>query len=317
MTKVTATLPLLMKEVSDGAMHLDQNLSSILPRANSTNKASLKLREILAHQAGLPPWIGFYKESVNVKNARLYLDYYSRKQDEEHPIKVTDNIYIIGSIKDTIMDDILYAPLGAKKYEYSDLGYYLFQDYLETKYKKNLDSLTQESFYKPLEMYSTGYLPREKFPLDQIIPTAKDKTYRNQLLHGFVQDEGAAMMGGIAGHAGLFSTAQDLSKMMQMYLNGGTYGGKKLLNPEAIHEFTKDQYSGNRRGAGFDKLSEKSNNGFGHTGYTGTLVWADPDKEIIFVFLANRVNISTESNTLANKKYRENIRQALYDAVVN
>lgn len=315
-TKVTATLPMLMKEVSDGAMHLDQSLSSILPRANSTNKASLKLREILAHQAGLPPWIGFYKESVNVKNARLYLDYYSRKQDEEHPIKVTDNIYIIGSIKDTIMDDILYAPLGAKKYEYSDLGYYLFQDYLETKYKKNLDSLTQEYFYKPLEMYNTGFLPREKFPLEQIIPTARDRIYRNQLLHGFVQDEGAAMVGGIAGHAGLFSTAQDLTKMMQMYLNGGTYAGKKFFNPETVNEFTKDQYSGNRRGAGFDKLPDKSNNGYGHTGFTGTMVWADPDKQIIFVFLANRVNISVDSNSLANKKYRENIRQALYDAVV-
>lgn len=315
-TKVTATLPLLMKEFSDGAMHLDQNLSSILPKANSTNKANLKLREILAHQAGLPPWIGFYKESVNVKNARLYLDYYSRKQDEEHPIKVTDNIYIIGSIKDTIMDDILYAPLGAKKYEYSDLGYYLFQDYLENKYKKNLDSLTQEFFYKPLGMYSTGYLPREKFPLDQIIPTAKDKIYRNQLLHGFVQDEGAAMMGGIAGHAGLFSSAQDLAKMMQMFLNGGTYGGVKFLNPEAINEFTKDQYSGNRRGAGFDKLPDKSNNGYGHTGFTGTMVWADPDKEIVYVFLSNRVNPSVDNNSLANKKYRENIRQALYDAIV-
>lgn len=316
-TKVTATLPLLMKEVSDGNLNLDQSLSSILPRANSTNKANLKLREILAHQAGLPPWIGFYKESVNVKNARLYLDYYSRKQDEEHPIKVTDNIYIIGSIKDTIMDDILYAPLGAKKYEYSDLGYYLFQDYLETKYKKNLDSLTQEFFYKPLGMYNTGYLPREKFPLDQIIPTAKDKIYRNQLLHGFVQDEGAAMMGGVAGHAGLFSSAQDLAKMMQMFLNGGTYGGVKFLNPEAINEFTKDQYSGNRRGAGFDKLPDKSNNGYGHTGFTGTMVWADPDKEIVYVFLSNRVNPSVDNNSLANKKYRENIRQALYDAIIN
>lgn len=315
-TKVTATLPMLMKEVSDGSMHLDQSLSSILPRTNATNKANLKLREILAHQAGLPPWIGFYKESVNVKNARLYLDYYSRKQDEEHPIKVTDNIYIIGSIKDTIMDDIYYAPLGAKKYEYSDLGYYLFQDYLETKYKKNLDSLTQEYFYKPLEMYNTGFLPREKFPLEQIIPTAKDKIYRNQLLHGFVQDEGAAMVGGIAGHAGLFSTAQDLTKMMQMYLNGGTYAGKKFFNPETVTEFTKDQFSGNRRGAGFDKLSDKNNLGYGHYGFTGTLVWADPKEEITLVFLSNRVNPSVDNDLLANKKYRENVRQALYDAIV-
>lgn len=316
-TKVTATLPLLMKEVSDGNINLDQNLSTILPRAVSTNKANLKLREILAHQAGLPPWIGFYKESVNVKNARLYLDYYSRKQDEEHPVKVTDNIYIIGSIKDTIMDDILYSPLGPKKYEYSDLGYYLFQEYLETKYKRNLDSLTQEFFYKPMGMYHTTYNPLNKFSKDQIIPTERDRTYRNQLLHGYVQDEGAAMMGGVAGHAGLFSTAQDLAKLMQMYLNGGSYGGVKFLDPEALSEFTKDQFPGNRRGAGLDKLTDKNNHGFGHTGFTGTMVWADPTKELVFVFLSNRVNPSVENNSLANKKYRENIRQALYDAIIN
>ncbi len=315
-TKVTATLPLLMEEVSKGELNLDQNLASILPESARTDKGNLKLREILAHQAGLPPWIGFYKESVNVQNARLYLDYYSRKQDEEHPIKVTDNIYIIGSIKDTIMTDILYAPLGAKKYEYSDLGYYLFQDYLEKKYKMPLDSLVQERIYKPMQMFSTSYLPRKKFDLEQIVPTARDKTYRNQLLQGFVQDEGAAMMGGVAGHAGLFASAQDLAKLMQMYLNGGSYGGETFFTPQAIAEFTKDQYSGNRRGAGFDKLSDTKNNGYGHYGFTGTMVWNDPDEQLVLVFLSNRVNPSVDNKKLANGKYRENIRQKLYDAVV-
>ena len=315
-TKVTATLPLLMEDVSKGELNLDQNLASILPESGRTDKGTLKLREILAHQAGLPPWIGFYKESVNVQNARLYLDYYSRKQDEEHPIKVTDNIYIIGTIKDTIMTDILYAPLGAKKYEYSDLGYYLFQEYLEKKYKKSLDSLVQEKIYKPMQMASTTYLPRKKFDLEQIVPTARDKTYRNQLLHGFVQDEGAAMMGGVAGHAGLFSSAQDLAKLMQMYLNGGSYGGQTFFNPQTVAEFTKDQYSGNRRGAGFDKISGSSNNGYGHFGFTGTMVWNDPDEQLVLVFLSNRVNPSVDNKALANKKVRENIRQKLYDAVV-
>ena len=315
-TKVTATLPLLMEDVSKGELNLDQNLASILPESGRTDKGTLKLREILAHQAGLPPWIGFYKESVNVQNARLYLDYYSRKQDEEHPIKVTDNIYIIGTIKDTIMTDILYAPLGSKKYQYSDLGYYLFQEYLEKKYKKPLDSLVHEKLYRPMQMSSTFYLPRNQFDLDQIVPTAKDKIYRNQLLHGFVQDEGAAMMGGVAGHAGLFSSAQDLAKLMQMYLNGGSYGGKTFFSPQTIAEFTKDQYSGNRRGAGFDKLSGSSNNGYGHFGFTGTMVWNDPDEQLVLVFLSNRVNPSVDNKRLANGKYRENVRQALYDAVV-
>lgn len=322
-TKVTATLPLLMQEVSDGKLSLNQTLGSIIPKANGTNKANITLKELLAHQAGLPPWIGFYKESVNVQNARLYLDYYSRKQDEEHPIKVTDNIYIIGSIRDTIMTDILYAPLGAKKMEYSDLGYYLYQDYLETKYKKPLDSLVYEKFYKPMGMRFTTYNPLNRFSKDQIIPTENDKTYRNQLLHGYVHDQGAAMMGGVAGHAGLFSTAQDMAKLMQMYLNGGNYGGVQFIKPEVIQEFIKTQFSGNKRGAGFDKVGGSTNckcpsdQSYGHYGFTGTMVWADPKEEFVFVFLSNRINPSVNNNDLANKKYRENIRQVLYDAIVN
>lgn len=321
-TKVTATLPLLMQEVDKKKLNLDQNLSNLLPETASTDKGNLKLREILAHQSGLPPWIGFYKESVNVQNARLYLDYYSRKQDEEHPIKVTDNIFIIGSIKDTIKADIMYAPLGRKNYEYSDLGYYLFQEYLENEYKTTLDSLTTDKIYKPMNMWTTTYLPRNKFPLEQIIPSAFDKIYRNQLLQGFVQDEGAAMMGGVAGHAGLFSNAQDLAKLMQMYLNGGTYGGVRFFQPETIAEFTREQYSGNRRAAGFDKIAKVEKNGptkssYGHTGYTGTMVWNDPDKEFVYVILTNRVNPNVDNRKLQTQKVRENIRQKFYDAMVN
>lgn len=321
-TKVTATLPLLMQEVSDGKLSLNQTLGTLIPKANGTNKANITLKELLAHQAGLPPWIGFYKESVNVQNARLYLDFYSRKQDEEHPIKVTDNIYIIGSIRDTIMTDILYAPLGSKKMEYSDLGFYLYQDYLEAKYKKPLDSLAFDKFYKPMGMRYTAYNPLNKFPKDQIIPTENDKIYRNQLMHGYVHDQGAAMMGGVAGHAGLFSTAQDMAKLMQMYLNGGNYGGIQFITPEVIQEFISTQFSGNKRGAGFDKVGGSTNckcpsdQSYGHYGFTGTMVWADPKEEIVFVFLSNRINPSVSNNALANGKYRENIRQVLYDAIV-
>lgn len=321
-TKVTATLPLLMQEVSDGKLSLNQTLGTIIPKANGTNKSNITLKELLAHQAGLPPWIGFYKESVNVQNARLYLDYYSRKQDEEHPIKVTDNIYIIGSIRDTIMTDILYAPLGSKKMEYSDLGFYLYQDYLESKYKKPLDSLVNEKLFKPMGMRFTTYNPLDRFTREQIIPTENDKIYRNQLIHGYVHDQGAAMMGGVAGHAGLFSTARDMSKLMQMYLNGGTYGGVQYIKPEVIQEFINTQFSGNKRGAGFDKMRGNTNckcpseQSYGHYGFTGTMVWADPKEEIVYVFLSNRINPSVNNNALANGKYRENIRQVLYDAIV-
>lgn len=321
-TKITATVPLLMEETDKGKLQLDQPLSSILPESSKTDKGNLKLREILSHQSGFPPWIGFYKESVNVQNARLYLDYYSRKPDEEHTIKVTDNIYIINSIKDTIMTDILYAPLGKKTYAYSDLGYYLFQEFLERRYQQPLDSLAAERIYGPMNMWTTTYLPRNKFDISRIVPTAHDKTYRNQLLVGYVQDEGAAMMGGVAGHAGLFSNAEDLAKLMQMYLNGGIYGGLRFFEPETVEEFTKNQYNGNRRGAGFDKIQNPSKDGpsvqsYGHYGFTGTMVWNDPAQQLVYVILTNRVNPSVENKKLQSMKVRENIRQKLYDAIVD
>ncbi len=320
-TKVTATLPLLMLEVNEGKISLDQTLGEIDEQAKYSNKSTLKLREILAHQAGLKPWIGFYNETVNVKNARLYLDFYSRKQDEEHGIKVTDNIYIINSIKDSIYEDIYKSSLGRKTYAYSDIGYYLFKKKLEQDYGKDLNQLTQEKFYQSLGMYRTTFNPKEKFNLEEIIPTEYDKTYRNQLVHGFVHDQGAAMLGGISGHAGLFSNSIDMAKLMQMYLNGGEYGDQVYLKPEVINEFTKQQFAGNHRGAGFDKMQTVTINGpssasFGHTGFTGTMVWADPKTQIVYIFLSNRVNETTEPNYLSIKKVRENIRQLIYEAIL-
>ena len=320
-TKVTATLPLLMLEVNEGKLNLEQTIGEIDNDAKNSNKSSLKVREVLAHQAGLKPWIGFYNETVNVKNARLYLDFYSRKQDEEHQIKVTDNIYIINSIKDTIYEDIYKSSLGRKSYEYSDLGYYIFKKKLEKDFGKDLNQLTQEKFYQSLGMYRTTFNPKEKFSLEDIIPTEYDKTYRNQLVHGFVHDQGAAMMGGIAGHAGLFSNSIDLAKLMQMYLNGGEYGDEVYLKPEIVAEFTKQQFKGNHRGAGFDKMQHISKVGpsvesFGHTGFTGSMVWADPKYNIVYIFLSNRVNETVEPNYLSIKKVRENIRQVFYEAIL-
>ena len=320
-TKVTATVPMLMKEFESGKITFDQTLGEIDPDLKTTNKNNLKVKEVLAHQAGLAPWIGFYKETVNVKNARLYLDFYSRKQDDDHQIKVTDNIYIINSIKDSIYEDIAKSPVGKKVYEYSDLGYYIFQKKIEHDYQQSLADLVEEKFYKPLGMYRTTFRPKEKFDLAEIVPTAYDKTYRNQLVHGYVHDQGAAMMGGVAGHAGLFSTAIDLTKLMQLYLNKGTYGGQRYLEAKIIDQFTAKQYPMSQRGAGFDKSLIKSIRGasseaYGHFGFTGTLVWVDPKHELVFVFLSNRVNVSEENNLLSSKKVRENILQAVYDAIL-
>lgn len=318
-TKVTASIPLILKEFEAGKMSFDQTLGELDPSLKKTNKNNLKVKEVLAHQSGLAPWIGFYKETVNVKNARLYLDFYSRKPDEEHSIKVTDNIYAISSIKDSIYEDIAKSPLGKKVYEYSDLGYYIFQKSIENEYQKSYQELLQEKFYQPLGMYHTTYNPKEKFELEKIVPTAYDKTYRNQLVHGFVHDQGAAMMGGIAGHAGLFSNAMDLAKLMQMYLNKGFYGGTQFIKPEILDQFTAKQYPNSNRGAGFDKTLTKSIRGasseaYGHFGFTGTIVWVDPKHQLVYVFLSNRVNISEENNLLSSKKVRENILQTIYDS---
>ena len=171
-------------------------------------------------------------------------------------------------------------------------------------------------------MYHTTYTPKEYFNLDMIVPTAYDKTYRNQLVHGFVHDQGAAMMGGIAGHAGLFSNAIDMAKLMQLYLNKGSYGGKQFIKPEIIDQFAAKQYPSSNRGAGFDKTLVKSirgasNDAYGHFGFTGTMVWVDPKHNLVYVFLSNRVNVSEENNLLSSKKVRENILQAIYDSFLH
>lgn len=320
-TKVTASIPLIMKEFEVGKMNFEQTLGELDSDLKNTNKTNLKVKEVLAHQSGLAPWIGFYKETVNVKNARLYLDFYSRKQDEEHNIKVTDNIYILTSIKDSIFEDIAKSTLGKKTYEYSDLGYYIFQKKIEKDYQKNYNEILQEKFYRPMGMYRTTYNPKEVFDLEYIVPTAYDKTYRNQLVHGFVHDQGAAMMGGIAGHAGLFSNAMDMAKLMQMYLNRGSYGGQQFIKPEILEQFSAKQYPSSNRGAGFDKTLVKSIKGasadaYGHFGFTGTMVWVDPKYNLVYVFLSNRVNVSEDNNLLSSKKVRENILQAIYDSIL-
>lgn len=320
-TKITATLPLIMKQVGKGALNLETTLGQFDAEAKQSNKANLTVKEVLAHQAGLAPWIGFYKETVNVKNARLYLDFYSRKADEDHSLKVTENIYVINSIKDSIYEDIYKSALGRKNYEYSDLGYYLFQKKLEKDSGKSLATLVQDELYQPMGMFRTTYNPLEKFSLEEIVPTENERSFRNQLVHGYVHDQGAAMMGGVAGHAGLFSTSNDMAKMMQMYLNKGSYGGVQYMPREVVDQFTKKQFPSNHRGAGFDKLASTSSKGpsadsFGHTGFTGTMVWADPQHKLIYIFLSNRVNTDPEKNLLSAKKIRESIRQVIYESIL-
>ena len=236
-------------------------------------------------------------------------------------------MYVRNDIRDTVLKIIRDSELERRKtYKYSDLPFYLLKFYLEDIYGTSLEYLTQDHFYKSLGAHNTTYLPLKKFPKERIVPTENDQNWRNQLLQGYVHDEGAALLGGIGGQAGLYSTANDVAKIMQMYLNGGQYGGRIYFDQETVDKFNTCYYCEDdvRRGVGFDKpqLSDAgptcgcvSMTSFGHSGFTGTFTWADPDEEIVYVFLANRIHPSAGNNELTRESIRSNIQELIYEAI--
>jgi beta-N-acetylhexosaminidase len=239
-------------------------------------------------------------------------------------------LYLLGSYEDEMFDLIADSELLKKKeYKYSDLPYFIFKEYIEHHYKSDLNVLTQLHFYRPMGANRTMYLPLEKISKNEIVPTEKDNYYRYKLVHGDVHDMGAAMQGGIGGHAGIFSNANDIAKIMQMYLQKGYYGGQRYLKPETIDKFNHRYYSaeGVRKGVGFDKpqLNESematcgcvSDSSFGHSGFTGTYTWADPESEILYVFLSNRVFPTSANMDLVKYNIRTEIQQLIQDAIID
>ena len=310
-TKISATLPMLMKMVDEESLYLDDKLSKYL-EMDTSNKNDLIIRDILTHQSKLKSWIPFYNFTLDddtINGVKVLRDsLYSSKKSSIYPYKVAEGIYLHFSYPDTIFQSILNSELREKKkYKYSDLGYYLFKRIIENKYSNNLNILVEDYFYKSLGMESMGYLPLDRIEKNRIVPTEQDYLYRSQLIHGNVHDQGAAMLGGVGGHAGVFSNANDLVKLMQMYLNNGEYAEERYISTSTMKEFTKCQFAGNknRRAIGFDKpvlegdeggstckcVSHKS---FGHTGFTGTLAWVDPETRIIYIFLSNRIHPDAE-----------------------
>ncbi|MEQ8323261.1 MAG: glycoside hydrolase family 3 N-terminal domain-containing protein [Vicingaceae bacterium] len=326
-TKIAATLVVIMELEGKGAIDLDFALCDYLPELVDTSAyGNLSLREILAHQAGLAPWIAFYKNSL-VNGSPRY-EVYSLDSSRLYSRRVADKLWINESYEDSIYAQILRTPLNGKEYKYSDIGYYFLRRIAEKITNTPIEAYLDEHYYKPMGMNRTSFNPRNKFPLSEIIPTENDQIFRKQLIHGYVHDPGAAMLGGIGGHAGLFSNANDLAKLMQMYVNNGTYGGRKYLNDTVITEFTSCQYcqDDNRRGAGFDKPMIDLEDGgptctcvsllsFGHSGFTGTYAWADPSDGIVYVFLSNRVNPSADNKELVKLGIRTRIQEVIHDAV--
>jgi len=324
-TKIAATTIALMKLYEDGKIKLDDSLGNYLPELTGSNKSGLILRDVLTHQAGLKSWIPFFEKTLLQKKPNSLI--YQPEPSELYPFRVAENLYIQKSYPDSIYKTIIDSPLlTIREYKYSDLGFYLLKKIIEKLTGKPFHQYLADVFYKPLGLQTMGFLPLEKFQRNRLIPTETDMTFRMQVIWGDVNDPGAAMIGGVSGHAGLFSNAMDLAVIMQLILQEGQYGGKQYFQQKTVKEFTRVQFSqnGNRRGLGFDKpLLNPSSDGpctqyasplsFGHSGFTGNLVWADPENQLIYVFLSNRTYPDSKNTKLSDMNIRTNIQETIYN----
>lgn len=323
-TKVSATLPLIMRMVQEGALNLDDEVGMVYPKAKGTNKEHIRLRDMLAHQAGLQPWIPLYIKTLENNQPSPAL--YRTKSEDGFTLEVTENLYLKDSYVDEMYATILQSALTEKGYRYSDLGFYFLKDIIELHYKKPMDQLAADWIYKPIGATTLGYEPLRRFKKEQIAPTEEDKSFRFERIQGTVHDQGAAMLGGVGGHAGLFGNANDLAKLMQLYLQFGQYGGQQIIDSSTVTEFVRCQFcdQNNRRGAGFDKPSGTESGptcncltmlSFGHTGFTGTIAWVDPVEKIVYVFLSNRTFPDAENRNLIQLNTRSEIQEVIYNSL--
>lgn len=326
LTKILATTPVLMQLEDKNIIDINGKLSDYLLYLKGSNKDGLGFREIMAHQAGLQSWIPYYENTI--LNTIWDTAVYRSAISELFPIRVANNMYIQENYHYAIYNEIIQSPLEEKKYKYSDLGFYLFRDLIEQANNIEFDDYVYQHFYDPMGLKNLRFQPRKFFSLKRIIPTEFDQSFRHQLLQGDVHDQGAAMLGGISGHAGLFGNAHDVAVMMQMFLNGGVYGGRHFIDRETVDVFTAYQFpdNDNRRGLGFDKpllefeehrtnCRSASPTSYGHSGFTGTYTWADPETGLIYVFLSNRVYPDMNNTKLMELDIRTNIHQLFYEAI--
>ncbi len=333
-TKVSATLQTVMYMYEKGLIDINKKASVYLPELKGSNKEDFIIKDILTHQAGLWPYLPFWSETV--KDSSIFKEYYSRSLSENFPFPVAENMFAAKAIKDSLWQWIIKAKIREKPVRsgvhgitcYSDMGFYIMQHLAEKMLGPGQwkSFLAQKNIYRPSRGWtSTGYLPLRKFPANQIAPTEHDTLFRKSLLVGYVHDQGAAMHGGIAGHAGLFSNANDMAKLGQMWLNKGSYGGIRFFKSETMEFFTSKQYETSRRGLGWDKPILNSSSSptslyasamtFGHTGFTGTCIWVDPEFNLVYVFLSNRVNPDMNNNKILNANIRPRIQDVIYQSI--
>ena len=328
LSKMISTLPNVMQLYDRKKVKLDTKLKKMVPLFAKTDKATISFKDLLTHYAGLQAWIPFYKATLNSDNKPME-KYYRYVANAQFSTMVADNLFIRNDYHDTIMKQIATSPVSLKKeYKYSDFTFIILKEYLERKTKQPLEILSQKNFYSSLGMNNTLYNPLTRFAKSNIAPSEVDNYFRHQVVQGHVHDMAAAMEGGVAGHAGIFSNAMDVAKMMQLFLQKGDYGNKRYFSEQTFDAFNTSYYAtkGVQRGLGFDKRIGKegptcgcvSEASFGHTGFTGDIAWVDPETEIVYILLSNRTypEVTAAGNKLSREKIREDIQQIIQDAII-
>jgi beta-N-acetylhexosaminidase len=331
-TKISAGLPGLMLLNSEGKFSPDESLGHYLPYFKNSNKGDILLKDILTHQAGLTPFIPFWKETMK-KDGKFKRRIFNPEYSEKYPLEVAPYVYINKNYRKKMFSEIKKSPIGEKKYVYSDLTFIITPQIVENLSGQKWYDFVTDNIYKKIGAFDLTFNPYKKYPLIRLVPTEYDSLFRKQLLRGTVHDETAAMLGGISGHAGLFATANDLMKLMELYRRMGEYGGEQIISREVMEKYTSVQFpeNNNRRGLGFDKpllnnseLAQKdtyptlgaSPGSFGHSGYTGPFVWIDPKYDVTYIFLCNRVYPTRNNNQISELNIRTEILQAIYDSIV-
>ncbi|MGI6522193.1 MAG: glycoside hydrolase family 3 N-terminal domain-containing protein [Fermentimonas sp.] len=348
-TKVAATLPAVMKLYDEKKLALRDSIAKFVPLTKGSDKGSTTIRSLLLHESGMASFIPYYTTVIdeesysgklsgsrsstyhaNYAGAWFRTDYkflpnlIASSPSEQFPLPVAENLYASNEMSEILLKEIIETPLRrVGRYRYSCLNFILLKEAVEEISEKTLDEYVKKHFYRKLGANNTTFRPLEQLPIERIAPTENDPFFRKQTLRGHVHDEGAALFGGISGNAGLFSNANDLAKLCQMWLNGGTYGGERFLSEETVRLFTSTKSGISRRGLGFDKPDPQNTRSnptspgtpietYGHTGFTGTSLWVDPTHDMIFIFLSNRVNPSRSPNRLHTLSIRERIQEEIY-----
>lgn len=332
-TKVLATTQAVMFLASRDLIDMNKPIGQYLPELRQSNKGDLILKDIMTHEAGLVAFIPHYSKTSASGDLNGF--YYRNREEPGFLRPVSNNMFGINSLRDsiwswTVKSDLRKLEPGKRKhgYVYSDLTMYLMQELVEKVTNQPLDEFVSQNIYEPLGLHTMTFNPFQKYSIDNIAPTEDDVSFRKRLIQGYVHDQGAAMYGGVAGHAGLFGKANDLAVMMQLMLNGGKYANVEIFDQKTINEFTKRQSNQSRRGWGWDKPEPERGKGgsagalapkssFGHTGFTGTCVWADPENNLIYVFLSNRVHPDASNNLLLKDGVRTQIHDIIYESMRN